>query len=155
MNSLSKSNRFKSMLIGLLITISPFLMMGAQASAFDWHTANQITVAWEAVTTKTDGTPLAADDTVEYVVYLANAISDPDKANPTQVWRGAATEAVITLGVEGEFLAGVKAIRKIADGTEVGESVIAWSDEPLYTNDKTFGLRYFLPPAAIQGLKPK
>lgn len=131
------------------------LFLAGVALAQTWYTANQATVAWDAVTTIDNGDPLPPTDTIEYVVYLANAVTDPNKTNPVEVARTTNTQQVITLNVEGQYFVGCKAIRKIADGTEVGESVIAWSDDPQYVqNGETFGLRYYLPPSAPNQLRP-
>lgn len=143
----------KRFLIVLFLIFS--LVIGGIALAQTWHTANQATVEWDAVTTIDNGDPLPPTDTIEYVVYLANAITDPNKDNPAEIARTTNTNQLITLNVEGQYFVGVKAIRKIADGTEVGESVVAWSDDPQYVqNGETFGLRYFLPPSAPGNLRP-
>jgi hypothetical protein len=136
----------------LMLCITGFLwcfFFSASASAVTWHVANQSTVGWDAVTTLEDGSPLPADNAIEYVCYLANSVTDPNKANPTEVARTANVQQVITLNVEGRFYFGVKAIRKLADGTIVNESPISWSDDATkVASGDTFGLSYFLPPAA-------
>jgi len=139
----------------LSIAVVILLLIVGVAFAQTWHTANQATVAWDAVTTLGDGSPLPAGDTMEYVVYLSNAITDPNKDNPTEVTTVTATSHLITLNVEGSFFVCVKAVRKLADTTVVGESEVAWSDDPQYVQaGETFGLRYFLPPAAIKNMRP-
>ncbi len=131
------------------------MFVGGIALAQTWHTANQATVEWDAVTVLDNGDPLPTTDTVEYVVYLANAITDPDKNNPTEIATIPDTSHLITLNVEGSYFVGVKAVRKISDGTVVGESEVAWSDLPQYClNGETFGLRYFRPPAAPVNMRP-
>lgn len=140
---------------GALVTALFLLLTVATAFAISWHTANQATVAWDAVTTVDNGDPLPATDTIEYVVYLANAITDPDKNNPVEIETTTSLQSVITLNVEGSYWVGVKSVRKIADGTNVGESRVAWSDNPADCKDgQDFGLRYFQPPAAPGGLNP-
>jgi hypothetical protein len=139
----------------LSIAIVILLLIVGVAFAQTWHTANQATVEWDAVTTVGGGQPLPAGDTIEYVVYLANAITDPDKNNPSEVATITGTSHLITLNVEGSYFVGVKAVRKISDGTNVGESEVAWSDDPQYVqNGETFGLRYFLPPDATKNMRP-
>ncbi len=139
----------------ITLLIVAILFVSGIALAQTWHTANQATVEWDAVTTINGGDPLPPTDSILYVVYLANAITDPNKDNPTEIARITDTSELITLNVEGSYFVGVKAIRKIADGTEVGESVVAWSDLPQYClNGETFGLRYFLAPDAIKNMRP-
>jgi hypothetical protein len=138
----------------ITVLVVAILFVAGIALAQTWHTANQATVAWDAVLLD-NGDPIPPTDTVEYVVYLSNAITDPNKDNPVEVATTTDTDQVITLNVEGSYFVGVKAVRKIADGTNVGESVVAWSDDPQYVqNGETFGLRYFLPPAAPSNLRP-
>jgi hypothetical protein len=138
-----------------LSAIAILLIFSGIAFAQTWHTTNQATVEWDSVAILSNGDPLPAGDTVEYVVYLANAVTDPDKNNPSEIATITATSHLITLNVEGSYFIGVKALRKISDGTVVGESEVAWSDDPQYCqNGETFGLRYFLPPAAPGNMRP-
>jgi hypothetical protein len=125
------------------------LVLGGLALAQTWHTTNQATVAWDAV-------PVPAGSTVEYVVYLANATTDPDKTNPVEIATTTDLDQLITLNVEGSYFVGVKARRILdADGSNVGESTVAWSDDPQYCqNGETFGLRYFVPPDAPVNMRP-
>src|SRR4030067_852934 len=111
----------KTLVIVLLLAIS------VAANAQTWHTANQSTIAWDAVSTLFDGSPIPSGSTIEYEVYLANAITDPQKSHP--VLAGTTTEPtyLITLNVEGKFLFGVKANRLVGAET-VSESAVSWSD---------------------------
>ena len=138
----------------LLIVFTMILLVASgSALAQSWKTANQSTVSWDAVTLTADDTPIAEGE-ITYRVWLANATTDPAKANPVVAGEGiAATSYTITLGVEGRFFAGVQAVRTV-DGEVVGESEMSWSDDPLVTTDgKTFGLRYFLPPGQAKKLR--
>jgi len=148
-------NRIEKTLVIFLFIALVGLFLAALANAQTWHTANQVTLEWDAVTLiDLDGTPLPADNTVEYEVFSANAM-DPDKTGAISLGKTTATQRIITLDVEGSFFLGVKAFRKIADGTVVGESEVAWSDNPMYAqNGVPFGVRYFLPPVAPMNLRP-
>jgi hypothetical protein len=140
----------------VLITLVAFFLCTSLAFAeVNWHTANQATIGWNEVTQLADGTPIPAGNEVRYVVYLANATTDPEKTNPAEIAQTTTLEQLITLNVEGNFYAGVKAERWF-EGAKVGESVIAWSDDPLAVKDgQTFGLRYFLGLAPVTGIGPK
>ena len=135
-----------------LVLITTLLLITTGAWAQAWHTANQASLAWDAVTTSTVGDVLTGD--ITYSVYLVNAVTDPNKTNPALVAEGiVATGLTVTLGTEGRFLAGVKAVRSI-DGEVVAQSEMSWSDDPLVVLDgKTFGLRYFLPPGQAKKLR--
>jgi hypothetical protein len=150
--SMKLIDSLKMKILLMLLITAVFLTMGAAAHAFEWFTANQYTVAWDIVTLKTDGTAIPSTDTVEYVAYLSNTVTDPDKTNPVEVYAGAEVQTVITLNAEGQYLFGVKSVRKIGDGTVVSESVIAWSDDPGATGDKPFGVRFYLSPATVTGI---
>lgn len=146
-----KKRAMRVLAIGVLLVFAAVTNL----YAVTWHTANQTSVAWEPVTTLSDGSLVPATDTVEYVIYLSNVATDPDKTNPREVWQGADLTATITLNVEGQFLVGIKAVRMLADGTVVSESPRVWSDDPLVVKDgETFGVRYFLPLMAPNGLFP-
>jgi hypothetical protein len=139
----------------LSIAIVILLLVVGVAFAQTWHTANQATVEWDAVDILDNGDPLPATDVIEYVVYLANAITDPDKNNPSEIATVTDTSQLITLNVEGSYFVGVKAIRKDSLGEVLGESEVAWSDLPQYCqNGETFGLRFFQPPDAIKNMRP-
>lgn len=141
------------MFLGLLVILTVFLFIfPSPVAAFDWFTANQATVAWDAVTAKTDGQPLDALDSMEYSIYLSDSLL-PLKDSTVVAWRGPELQTTLTLLQEGAFFVGIKAHR-IRDGDEVSQSIVVWSDEPLYTNDQPFGLRYWMAPAAVTGLHP-
>lgn len=133
----------------LLISAAIFMLAVGIAFAENWHTANQFTVAWDAVTTNTSGQTIDPAE-ISYKVYIANAITDPDHANPVEVGTTAATEYAVTLGVEGKYHVGVNAVRTVG-GEVVAESAISWSNAPEYD----FGIQYFEPPSAPGGLRPK
>lgn len=139
----------------ICLILSLFLALPTLAFSQEWITANQTTITWDAVTTLSDGTPLSGNDTIAYTIYLSNAITDPDKDNPAEIDTIEDTQKIITLVNEGQYFVGLKSIRKLADGTVVGESDIGWSDDPtVATNGDIFGIRYFLPPAIPTNMRP-
>ncbi len=129
-----------------------FFIPVTQLYALTWHTANQTTVTWD---------PVAVDSgSVEYEVFIANALTDPNKANPVSVWRGSELQTVITLTNEGQYYVGVKTWRIIDASTSL-ESVVGWSDDPNIAGDVNgdgtgdpFGIRFYVPPGVIRNLKP-
>ena len=104
-------------------------------------------MAWDAVTTNVDGGAIPAGE-ISYTVYLYNAVTDPNHTNPAELGTTAEPQYLITLGTEGKYFFGVKAVRTVA-GEIVGESAIIWSSAPEYD----FGLQYFAAPANPGGLK--
>ena len=130
-------------------------VLGLATGAFgqEWHTANQATVEWNATTTLVDGSDIPADNTAEYALYLANAVTDPGKASPVLVQDNiAALTYTITLSVEGSYFVGLETIRKDAEGIEVSRSARIWSDDPAAVTTP-FGIIYVLSPSSPTGLQ--
>lgn len=139
----------------VLLTMALIFLAGYMAKAYaqTWHTTNQVTVAWDAVTTLEGGGAIPAGNTVEYATWLNDSILDPGKTNPLLVSDNILIlSCIITFTAEGRYFLGVQAIRKLADGTEVGRSTISWSDDPAVTPDP-FGVMYYVPPASPGGLR--
>jgi len=138
----------------LFVTLIIFFSAAGFVFAQNWHTANSVQIAWNEVTTNESGDQIDPAE-VSYVVYMSNATTDPEKANPVEVDQSTNTVSTITLNTEGKYFVGVKAIRTVG-GEVVAESAIAWSDNPLYVGAANeFGVQYFLPPAAPTGLRPQ
>ena len=121
--------------LGLIAGIL-FLMVGV-CQAQTWHNLNQFTCTWDIVTTDIDGDPLPADGVLHYKVYLANADTDPDKANPVQVADVTTLEATITLNTKGRYFVGVRAVWVYTDNTALA-SEINWAD--IIENQETVDL---------------
>ena len=115
-------------------------------SAQTWHTANQKTVGWDAVTTNINGGVVPAEQ-ISYTVYLYNAITDPNHLNAVTLGSTVETQYLITLGIEGRYFCGVKAVRTI-EGDVVGESAIVWTSLPEYD----FGIQFYFSPMEPGGL---
>lgn len=131
----------------LLILLLP-LVVFAQVQ---WITANQVTIAWDAVTTKDDGTPLGPTDTVIYGIY----IRDVKTAVEAKVIEVPGITYTHTFTAEGRYHMGVTAIRGIdnGDGTiTVTESSINWSDVDGVYTPNPFALKYFINPSMPENL---
>ena len=131
----------------IIVAIIGIIFCASLGFAQTWYMANQSTVAWDNVSTLSGGDPVPAGDVIKYRVYLKDAIS----GNPTVVSPSgdiAANEFVITLDTEGSYFVGVSAVRYDSSGVEIGESVIAWSDDPAVCNNNVdFGIRYYFLPS--------
>lgn len=151
-------SRFKKWQIAWVL--AAVLLVAPAVWALDWHTANQSTIAWDAVTTDANGDPIpGADERITYVVYLANAQTDPTKANPTEVGTTQNTQLTITLNTKGQFFVGIKSMIETGNDTDgwivASESAVAWSDDPQFAQGgATFGLRFYPAPSAPGGLRP-
>ena len=122
-----------------------FLLVAGTAFALDFYNSNQVTLAWNEVTTDVDGDTITG---VTYRLYLANADTDPNKVNPVIAADNVTgTEATITLGTKGRFFVGCQAV--------LGDlvSVINWADEPENMHEmELFGLRFAVPPHAPKNI---
>lgn len=131
-----------------------FLCVGTLIHAeTTWQTANQFTIAWDAVTTNTNGEALNETDIIKYEVLIANNLTDPDKLNPVSLGITDQATYTLTLNTEGQYIIGVKSLRYIVENDVevlVASSTISWSDDPNVGTE--FGVRYFLPPAAVGGI---
>lgn len=121
------------------------------AAAVEWHTANSTRVGWDAVTKSSDGSVTFDPAEITYQVYIVNSATDPQKTNPVKIGAPiSGTEETITLNVEGRYIAGVSAIRTV-DGTRIGESDIAWSDQ----TPNPWGIQFYAIPPSPTGISPK
>jgi hypothetical protein len=148
----------------LLILLLPALLLAAPApasAAVEWVPANQVTVAWDAVTTDANGNPIPAAE-IRYVSYYV-AEADTAKTAPITIGTTTALEQVFTFQGEGRFILGVKAERVVNTApagqleqlTVVGQSPVSWSDNPAVCLDgKTFGVtRYASPHGPVIKIK--
>lgn len=127
-------------------------LIAGHAFAIEWHIANQKTIAWDPVTTLTDGTSLPAGDSVLYRIWIKRdgQINESVIADNVDM-----TQYTLTLDQEGRFFVGIQAIRVYTiDGQDlISESEIAWSDIPENcANSNDFGVVYLISPAKAGGL---
>ena len=134
----------------LIILTALFLVTAGTAFALPFYNSNQATLAWNPVTTDVDGDPITG--VITYQLWLANADTDPGKANPVAVadsdGNTSDTQGTITLGTKGRYYVGVQAI------LDDLISEINWGDEP--ANQETvelFGIRFAVPPHAPKDLR--
>lgn len=122
------------------------------ADVSNWKTTNQLTVAWDAVTTLDDGTAIPANYSISYRIYtaLGNSSATPIPGAVTN-----STQATVTFATEGKYVIGVKAIKLDSTSTEISESAISWSDDPLVVSGGTFGAVYYLAPSGPKNLNVK
>ena len=134
-------------LIELLIVLafSIFLIVNV-AGAVEWHTANQITVEWDAVTTVT------APDVLKYGVYTRML----PNAEPVLLNEQDTTAVTITFEAEGKYIIGVSTIRYVNQGTPEEqrlESEINWSDTNGENTPNPFGSSYYITPVGPKNLR--
>ena len=123
------------------------------AAAIDWHTANQVTIAWDAYTTD-----IQPGDKITYKVYSKKL------PNGEEISLGEFSElsATVTFTSEGRYIVGVSTVRGVdEDGNgafdpateQTLESEINWSDTNGDYTPVPFGLRYFINPGQAKNLR--
>ena len=112
----------------IMFTVSPVLALG-------WHTANQVTVAWDAVGKIVD------TDVISYVLYFKIVGTD----TPILAGETADLEFAVTFTDEGRYYIGVATKRVVADG-EIIESDINWSDVNGDSTPNPFGVKFYAKP---------
>jgi len=140
----------KNLKIACLIILIIFFGSIGYADVVKWMPANQLTLAWNGVTTTGDGSSFPEGLSIEYEVVMA----ETDKTNPVVLWTGPETRATITLSEFGRFIFGVNTLL-IDNGERVAESDFAWSDDPAVVEGDTFGALYYKPPAKVTGFHRK
>lgn len=125
----------KKFIVTLLMTA---LFLGnTLAFAIDWHTADQITIMWNA------NAQVVAPDVLTYGVYKRMLPS----GQPVFVEETDTLTSTITFDVEGRYTVGVTSIRYVggAEGERL-ESSVNWSDENGASTPNPFGASYFVIP---------
>lgn len=131
----------------LILILALFLLAPVSAFSQSWMTANQVTVAWDAVVL-----PAGVSGSVVYDIYTVG--STAAKSTAAKVTRATTTQQTISFSTEGKYYVGVKSVR-VLSGADVSESAISWSDDPLAVSAAgTFGIVYYIAPAAVKNLRP-
>ena len=129
-----------------LLIIIVVLCMAGVANAQTWYTANQVTLAWDAVPKV-----LTTDQANKYQVYSRNDLVSLGTKIAGEI---TATQLLISFSVEGQYYLGVESIRYSA-GSTVGVPSLtkAWSNNAADTNNAPFGVSYLIRPAITGGLR--
>jgi hypothetical protein len=88
----------KRWLMPATLAILSLMAFSMESKVTTWKVANQVTVARDAVTTLTDGTPIPAGSTIQYQVYIR---TDPTGSPVAAGSPTTALQSLVTLGTEG------------------------------------------------------
>ena len=135
-----------------LISVLLLLLLPCCASAQTWHTTNQVTLAWDAVTLLDNGQPVPATDTVKYQTYVKFQNAD---AAPVAIGSETAlTQQAIAFSSEGRYYLCVDAVRYIPNEPEGQRSGLSCSHDGAVTATGTpFGVKYFNKPGGPNRLR--
>jgi hypothetical protein len=129
-----------------LFIIISLLLISSVASAQTWYTANQVTLAWDAVPKV-----LTTDQANKYQVYSRNDLVSLGTKIAGEI---TATQLLISFTVEGQYYLGVEAIRYPAGATVgIPSATKAWSNVAADTNNNPFGVSFFVLPGKVINLR--
>lgn len=118
--------RLLSCFVALFFALS--LVVGV-AWAQKWYNVNTFSCSWNAVTTDVDGDPLPTGIALTYRVYLANAVTDPNKTTPVVIANVSTINMSVTLNTKGQYYIGIEAVLTFVDDSTELVSGINWADE--------------------------
>ena len=130
----------------ILFALMLVMFLATPALAVDtWYKTLSGTVAWDAVTTYEDGSPLDAGDiVVTYNVYMKNVTTGVQ----TKIASTPSLSMAIVIPTRGKYRLGVQ-----AELSTTEQSPIGWSDDPVICSTAgTFGFRLMFP-AGTKNLK--
>ena len=135
----------------MLFLIMFLILFASSVYAQTWWTANQVTVAWDAVE------PSQPTDTISYYVYLKfvqtnEQLGDIDTDNGKAFLEVADTQVTISFSVEGKYYVGVATKRLVEDGTVI-TTEINWSDINGESTPNPFGVSFYVTPNIPKNLR--
>ena len=138
--------RSSKIILSLMLLWAVVLLLTWEAWAQTWVTANQGTVAWDAVA------PIVATDTIKYQVYTRIGATGDGAAVGAEI---IATQLAITFSVEGRYFVGVKAVRyPVGETVGIPAAAVSWSNDPLVCAAAgPFGFVYYVAPPGVKGLR--
>jgi hypothetical protein len=117
--------KMKNLFFALMFTIFSI------STACERDKGNQVTIQWDAVTTRTDGTPLPANSTIQYELFIREAKARSGKPKHIGTKIGTKIEdcflSVTPPSEGGPYLVGIKATLMVASDMV---SDLVWSDDP-------------------------
>lgn len=135
-----------------LLLVFAILVFVVPAMAQTWHTANQVTLAWDAVPPPVDSSnnPLPGD--IKYQCYIkfqssaAEAVKVGSEIEETQ--------QAISFSAEGRYYLCAQALRYPPNETEPVKSTLSCTHDPAVTaTGQAFGVKYFVPPGQANKLR--
>jgi hypothetical protein len=136
----------------LIVVVIGLVIFGfcVVAHAQTWVTANQVTVAWDAVTQTVEGLAIPASE-MKYQVYIRTGTTGDGTAVDGII---SETQLAITFTAEGRYYIGVRAIRYPAGEASGYGSYVSWSNDPLVCAVAgPFGVVYYAVPINPKGLR--
>ena len=140
----------------LFISMLLVCFLSAPSWAITWINGTPQTLAWDAVTTLADDTPVPSTDIIQYEVFRVDTRTG-DKANPESLGIVQTPTMTITFP-EGRWVLAVQSRRLVPDGSGGHElmatSDLAWSDVPINClNGEDFAIRVFKKPKGVQNMR--
>jgi hypothetical protein len=126
--------------------ILAILIFASPTMAQTWYTANQVTLAWDAVPKV-----LTTDQPNKYQVYTRNDLVSIGSKIGGEI---TTTQLVVSFTVEGRYYLGVEAIRyPVGETVGIKSATKAWSNVAADTANSPFGVMFFAAPSGASGLR--
>jgi len=137
----------------LILMVLAMVFVASISFSQVWYPANQKTIAWDAVTTLDDGSPIPTGETIRYQIYIVKEGQSKDTA--INLGNATNTQFLVTLPNEGKWFVGIETERLDSAGVLINKSSVSWSDNTTYCqNGETFGISFFRLPSQPQNLRP-
>lgn len=138
---------FKKTLISvLLVLFSMPLIVYAQT----WVPANQVTIAWDAVTRLEDGSPIPSGQTVTYTIWQRAGTQDGPVTEGSTI---ETTQATIGFATPGRYYIGISS-NLMQESLLLAQSAVSWSyDATVTQNGQTFGIIFSVRPMGPRNLR--
>jgi hypothetical protein len=140
-------------LITFTMILAALCLGTAVAAAQTWHTANQVTLAWDPVPPPVDpSTNLPLPGEIKYQCYVKFQVVT---ATPVAVGSEiTATQQVISFSGEGRYYLCAQALRYPPNETEAVKSALSCTHDPAVTaENQAFGVKYFVNPGNPGGMR--
>jgi hypothetical protein len=137
-------------LYAVLLAVLMVLAFAAMAEAQTVVTANQVTVAWDAVS------PIEAGDVMSYEVFRARLPLSGDRQNPAAHEKLGSTPSLqytVTFNAEGRYIIGVRTVRNVNGTGTFTYSDINWSDDNGEGTPVPFVIEFYVRPGAPLDLR--
>lgn len=143
-----KEGSMKKLLVVFGILALGCTLFTSPAHALTWTKTNQATVAWDAVTTTDDGSPIPAGSTIQYRVFSKTILGVEVELGITNT-----TSYTLTLTDGQKIFVGVQSERIVDGVIEAVSTRKAYSNVPSdCLNGVDFGLKFFKDPANVKNL---
>jgi hypothetical protein len=119
------------------------LFMLSMSIAQEIQYTNQITIAWDPMTSLADGSPIPAKDVIIYEIFKGDQL----------IGETSELQYTVTFDQEGEYRVGVRTKRQVASTGDIVYSEINYSDQNGDSTPNPFVVRFLIPVQTVANLR--